>query len=111
MDDQSLSRMRVCLQVLLRAIHARVHGAGRVRVREKDLREEGCGAAAGVGRGAQIFVLVGSIGRGAAGPYCDWHSDGSLSASGTRVRRDAGLFAGTGEEGRADRKSVVKGKS
>ena len=38
--DQSVSRLRVRLQVLLRAIHARIHGAARdVAVRTEDLRQ------------------------------------------------------------------------
>src|SRR6266849_5079805 len=36
--------MRICVQILLRAVYARIHGAGRRRVREEDLREEDSGA-------------------------------------------------------------------
>ena len=45
LDGEPLSRMRVRLQILLRAVHARIYGAGRRRFRIEDLREAGCGRA------------------------------------------------------------------
>src|SRR6266404_3576266 len=55
MDDQPVPWMRVCVQVLLPAIHARIHGIGRRGVREKDFCEEGRGGAAGTGH-AQVLL-------------------------------------------------------
>src|SRR5258708_1723791 len=97
MDDQSLSRVRVWLQVLLCAVHARVHGAGWVRIREKDLCEEGCGATIGLGCSAQIFIRVRGVWRSATRPHCDWYGDGPLPARRTRIWRDAGVPGGIGE--------------
>ena len=56
LDDQSISRLRIRLPLLLRPLHARVHGAGRRRIRAQDFCEKRCSPAAGLRRRSQIFV-------------------------------------------------------
>src|SRR6266700_3943710 len=103
MDDQSVPRLRVCVQILLCAVHARIHGTGRRGVREKDFCEEGRGAAA-AGRGLKkILLYVGTFGRDGGGTYRDRDGDRSLSARRAGVWRDAGLFGGIGEARRVER--------
>src|SRR6266850_3423847 len=89
--------MRICVQVLLRAVYARIYGAGWRRVREEDLREKRCSGAAGAGRVAQVFLFVGKIEWREAGPYCDRDGDGSVPAGRTGVWSDSGVPGGTGE--------------
>src|SRR6202040_3555533 len=102
MDDQSLSRMRIWLQVLLRAVHPRIHGAGRVGVREKDLCEEGCRAFAGARYFEQVFVCVGEVGRRKTGSYRHWDGDGPVSTGGAGTRGDASVPRGIGETRRVE---------
>src|SRR6267143_1258656 len=94
MDDQSLSGMRICVQILLRAVHARIHGVGRRRVREEDLCEEGCGGAAGAGCVTEVFLRVGEVTWGETGPYRDWDSDGSVPAGRAGIWSDTDVPGG-----------------
>jgi len=100
MDDQSVPRVRVRVQILLCAVHARIHGTGRRGIREKDFCEKRCRAAAGLRYFAQIFVCFGEVRGNAAGAHRDRDGDGPVSACGTRIRGDAGVPGGVGEAGR-----------
>src|SRR6266566_4904048 len=103
MDDQSVPRLRVCVQILLCAVHARIHGTGRRGVREKDFCEEGRGAAA-AGRGLkEIFLCVGTFGRDGGGTYRDRNGDRPVSTRGAGVWRNAGVSGGIGEARRVER--------
>src|ERR1700732_699043 len=89
--------MRVRLQVLLRAVYARIYGAGRRRIREKDFREAKRRGASGAGSIAEVFVPTAGGGGWAPGAYRDRHGYGPVSAGGTGIWRYAGLPGGIGE--------------
>src|SRR5712671_3591438 len=102
MDDQSLSGLRVCLHVLLRALYPRIYGARRRGIRKENFREKRRRGAAGSGP-AQVFVCVEKLGRSVPGAHCDWHSDGSVPAGGAGVWRDACMPRGARKARRAER--------
>ncbi len=96
MDDQSIPRLRICVQILLCAVHARIYGAGWLGIREKDFRETRRSAAARAGH-AEIFVRVEKLGRSLPGAHRDWDRDRSLPTGGAGIRSDAGVPGGIGE--------------
>ena len=91
-DDQSLSRLRICLQVLLCALHPRVHGNARRRgLRAQDLCEAagGVAVAPGVEEGQARRVDL------------HRHRNRSLSAGGKALRSDARHSGRAGATSRA----------
>src|SRR5260221_14204958 len=96
MDDQPLPWLRVCLQILLCAVHARIHGAGRGRCREKDFCEKGCGGAAGAGSGGGV-VWIAEVPGGLTGRNSHWEGNRPISAGGTGGPGGAGGPGGKGE--------------
>src|SRR3954466_1802019 len=80
LDHQSLPWLRVCMQVLLRTLHARVHGNARwPGIRAQNLREAKCRMAAAPG-----FEKS----KAGAKPG-DRNCDGSLSTCRTALRDDS----------------------
>src|SRR5712671_6221861 len=88
--------MRICMQVLLCTVHARIYGVGWLGIREEDFCEEGCGGTAGAGH-AEIFVRVKELWRRVPGSYCDWDGDRPLPAGGAGIWSDARVPGGVGE--------------
>src|SRR5262249_11905881 len=101
-DDQSLWRMRVRVQVLLRAVYTRIHGIGCVGIREAHLCKTGSVCLFAAGDCTEVFVRIGDGRWGGAGTYCHRDGDGSIPAGRTGVWRYARVFGRTSEERRLE---------
>ena len=87
MDHQSLSRLRVWLQILLRALHPRIHGNRWPRIRAEDFREARRGGAPCTRCFPEVFLRVKGQRVHAIRTHCHWHGDRSLPARRERIPR------------------------